>query len=913
MKNLLKYLIIFILLLGSVIGLQAQQTNTLQGVNKGTFTQTTLVGDNTNSGTVWGTGNYIITSTNAQIILRDQTATPNYYLKGIWDSVIGCFKWVSGYYNGSSRLETSLIPSGITNFFGAASWFSINMTNATISASQPITFGTNLVVQGTITSSNLAVNTISNNAAASGQIIFSGAGVSQSGNTFTFSGGGGGGGETNTASNVGSGTGIFYQKSGLDLQFKSLVAGSGVTIADQGTSLLLAVSGNGQATSTNQTLANNGTFTMTNSAVSSGNAQAVVLARTTDTNTVLMLNLNGSNGSTNFTDSSVNAHTVLGNGGVQISTAQSKFGGASAYFDGSGDWLSSADSEDWNFTNTSWTVEMWIRPESTSTRQHLFGQHNWGDTASLAIEYNPTKITAYLHNQAISATQFDFNYTFSTNTWYHILIERDGNTVSGYVDGNFISSGSYSDTLSNVSKSLTIGADDGGDNANYQGYIDDIRVIKGKALYTTNFTAPTSELAAIQSYRYDVVPVYPYDTATNGFGVKMTSSQITFKNSTGSSGDFLLAVVPFQNGGASSTSIYASANGAGISSGYEVERGLVKLKLFKDFSLYNRTIATNDSEFNWTWDNRAEVTSANENNTVANACRFNASANISDWFAGPYTAARRYKNFTFSSKSLCTPKVLITRMSNNASTAYTGCGIQITDSADDANFLRYQIGYAAVAPKIISYLSTVPQETGCSAANLTDGIWLRITFFNGTAYLDYNLTVQATPPTTGWVRDRSVSFAFDITKTYQIGMIQLANAVSSGLQSNFLYYDDSGLNAESNDDSQNPTWCAQGYSYSSPVIGLVTNYSIGSSTNVVLASLKNALLDSVNTQIGDAGFWEFSCVLSTTNNAPMGSFTNISNLAVSGSGSLFNLWGRCTSTNGTQAGSLKPFTGLSSQ
>ena len=55
-------------------------------------------------------------------------------------------------------------------------------------------------------------------------------------------------------------------------------------------------------------------------------------------NVELLLHLNGSNGSTTFTDSSSNGLTVTRGGNVTISTAQAKFGGASAVFDGSGDY-----------------------------------------------------------------------------------------------------------------------------------------------------------------------------------------------------------------------------------------------------------------------------------------------------------------------------------------------------------------------------------------------------------------------------------------------------------------------------------------------------------------------------------------------------------------------------------------------
>ena len=48
----------------------------------------------------------------------------------------------------------------------------------------------------------------------------------------------GGGGETNTASNVGNGIGVFKEKSGVDLRFKSIVSGDNITISQDANSIV---------------------------------------------------------------------------------------------------------------------------------------------------------------------------------------------------------------------------------------------------------------------------------------------------------------------------------------------------------------------------------------------------------------------------------------------------------------------------------------------------------------------------------------------------------------------------------------------------------------------------------------------------------------------------------------------------
>ena len=116
-----------------------------------------------------------------------------------------------------------------------------------------------------------------------------------------------------------------------------------------------------------------------------------------DVNTLLLLHCNGADTSTTFIDSSRSHKTVTPNGNSQIDTAQSKFGGASSLFDGTGDYLSVPDSEDWNFGTGSFTFDFWVRFNAAPTAEaHLCIQ---GDPAGLGVPFNfycsPTTISFY--------------------------------------------------------------------------------------------------------------------------------------------------------------------------------------------------------------------------------------------------------------------------------------------------------------------------------------------------------------------------------------------------------------------------------------------------------------------------------------------------------------------------------------
>ncbi len=90
--------------------------------------------------------------------------------------------------------------------------------------------------------------------------------------------------------------------------------------------------------------------------------------------------MDGTNGSTAFMDSGNNGKTVTAYGNAQVSTAQSKFGGASAYFDGNGDYLSTPDSDDFYLGNNDFTLEAWVYKNNTGSVNIVSQDQDGGNT-----------------------------------------------------------------------------------------------------------------------------------------------------------------------------------------------------------------------------------------------------------------------------------------------------------------------------------------------------------------------------------------------------------------------------------------------------------------------------------------------------------------------------------------------------
>jgi hypothetical protein len=213
-------------------------------------------------------------------------------------------------------------------------------------------------------------------------------------------------------------------------------------------------------------------------------------------NVTLLLHMDGSNGSTTFTDTSSYGRTITAYGGAAVSTAQSKWGGASLYCDGSGDYLKTASSSDFDWSAGDAVIEAWIRLSDMSVTRHLCG------TTNATSDY---KTGAYVASDGTIALSLIGTNSLSsssgvitTNTWYHVAFVKSGSSAYIYVNGTRVASGTSSQCWSSGAAPFSIGRTyqpGGGGDGDWYGYIDDLRVTLGNNRGYTGSTITTPSSA----------------------------------------------------------------------------------------------------------------------------------------------------------------------------------------------------------------------------------------------------------------------------------------------------------------------------------------------------------------------------------------------------------------------------------
>lgn len=208
-------------------------------------------------------------------------------------------------------------------------------------------------------------------------------------------------------------------------------------------------------------------------------------------NLSLLLHCDGTNGSTNFVDNSPNSLVATVEGNASISTAQSKFGGASAYFDGSGDRISYGNNSLFNFGTGDFTVEAWVYAiDQLKFYVHLMGKGSGISSSGewvVALYGGPF----YFAGGGIALTG---TTQIPNNTWNHVAVTRQSGTVRLFVNGIQEATGTGAGDITS-SRTFNIGDRESGDqylNYPHYGYMDEIRITKGVAMYTSNFAVQTA-------------------------------------------------------------------------------------------------------------------------------------------------------------------------------------------------------------------------------------------------------------------------------------------------------------------------------------------------------------------------------------------------------------------------------------
>lgn len=211
------------------------------------------------------------------------------------------------------------------------------------------------------------------------------------------------------------------------------------------------------------------------------------------------------------------AKTIIANGTAQIDTAQFKFGGSSLLISptSASNKLTIPDSDDWTFFGGDFTIDLWVRFSSLphdGSFQNLVSQtdenwngaslgHSWGlfqrDSAAVGSR------VLFLRQTDSGADTVNIGCLFdpNLNQWYYLAVTKKGSTFRIFIDGvaQPLTFNTFT-TPVNINGQLRVGAGSLGSSTidgagNYSAWIDDLRIEKGSALWTNNFTPPMSAVS----------------------------------------------------------------------------------------------------------------------------------------------------------------------------------------------------------------------------------------------------------------------------------------------------------------------------------------------------------------------------------------------------------------------------------
>jgi hypothetical protein len=203
--------------------------------------------------------------------------------------------------------------------------------------------------------------------------------------------------------------------------------------------------------------------------------------------------------SNRFVDNSTNAYTLTLTGtpsvqrfnpfGTATAYSTSVIGGSGYFAGGTTNYLNTPTSSGFLFTGD-FTVEAWFYQTGTGTFGGVFGNYVSNINSNWTLQLGPSgNLTWYYYSAGSSIVS-----TFKYNQWNHVACVRSGTTLTMYLNGVSVGTATQSGNMGSSTDPFLIGT---ANTDSITGYISNVRVVNGTAVYTANFTPPTAPVTAI--------------------------------------------------------------------------------------------------------------------------------------------------------------------------------------------------------------------------------------------------------------------------------------------------------------------------------------------------------------------------------------------------------------------------------
>ena len=209
-------------------------------------------------------------------------------------------------------------------------------------------------------------------------------------------------------------------------------------------------------------------------------------------------------------------------GDAKLSSTQSKYGDVSCYFYGTDDMLYIAGATSLDIRSADFTIELWFYATYLNYYSRLLNFNSTWTTNSVCINWNSSESNIVFSVYNLANPLLSTLTPPTMNAWHHIAITRLGSLFTMWLDGVSQSTATNAGALfATSSPYITLGNGDvsiGGYYSPFGGYIDDLRITKGIARYTADFTPPTA-------FKGD----YPAPPDFHGINIPVLNGQSAFQ------------------------------------------------------------------------------------------------------------------------------------------------------------------------------------------------------------------------------------------------------------------------------------------------------------------------------------------------------------------------------------------------